>query len=159
MPNRTTSGVLAAFLISAAIVGFGGGALLASSSDDDGEAASPPAATSTEPADASPDASAQPSETAPASGLSLTAAQTSVAEGERIDLTGSITPAEAGITLQVQRSIDGRDWEDFPVTAETNDAGTFSTYVQSSRKGENRFRVVRADNRDVASEPVTVTIS
>ncbi|MGH8827247.1 MAG: hypothetical protein ACRDVZ_06515, partial [Jiangellaceae bacterium] len=133
--------------------------MLASSSGDDEAQATPPV-TSTEPAGAGPEASTEPSETsAPATGLALTAAQPAVASGERIDLTGSITPAEPGVTLQIQRSVDGSDWEDFPVTADTNDAGTFSTYVQSSRKGENRFRVVRSDNVDVASEPVTVTIS
>lgn len=159
MSNRASGGVLAASLITAAIVGFGGGAMLASSSDDDSAQAAPPV-TSTEPADAGPATSAEPSETsAPATGLALTAAQSAVASGERIDLTGSITPAEPGISLQIQRSVDGSDWEDFPVTAATNDAGTFSTYVQSSRKGENRFRVIRSDNPEVASEPVAVTIS
>ena len=58
--------------------------------------------------------------------------------GERINLTGDY-PSGNGALLQVQRLEGG--WTDFPVTMSV-DGGRFSTYIQTSRTGDARFRVI-----------------
>ena len=74
---------------------------------------------------------------------------------QQIDLTGTYQSGEGAI-LQVQRFEDGT-WSDFPVTMSVS-GGTFATYVQTGRTGENKFRVVDTD-ADVVSNEVTVTVS
>jgi hypothetical protein len=87
--------------------------------------------------------------------ITLRAGSAAVAAMARIDLTGAYRGGD-GTVLQVQRKGDGGAWEDFPVTA-TVSGGTFATYVQTGRSGEQRFRV-----RDAAtgrtSNAVTVTV-
>jgi hypothetical protein len=73
---------------------------------------------------------------------------------EQIDLTGTY-PTGEGAILQVQRFEDGA-WEDFPVTMSVSNQ-TFSTYVQTSRPGENKFRVIDTD-KDLFSNEVIVTV-
>ena len=51
--------------------------------------------------------------------------------------------------LRVQRFTGG--WQDFPVTASVSDS-TFSTYVQSSQTGVNRFRVIDTDTGKTSNE-------
>ncbi|WP_341925555.1 hypothetical protein [Nocardioides psychrotolerans] len=98
--------------------------------------------------------SQEPSEEEPESGISLQSGQTAVGAMERIDLTG-VYPGGEGAILQVQQFENGA-WGDFPVTAlVTNE--TFSTYIQTGKPGENRFRVVDTDNDEISNE-VTVTI-
>ncbi|KRE93890.1 hypothetical protein ASG76_10730 [Nocardioides sp. Soil774] len=101
----------------------------------------------------------QPSESqstseAPAEAISLSATQQSVSPMQQIDLTGTY-PAGEGAILQVQRFEDGA-WSDFPVTAPVI-GGTFTTYVQTSRVGPNKFRVVDTDSEAISNE-VTVTV-
>ncbi|MBC2931805.1 hypothetical protein [Nocardioides sp. zg-1228] len=91
---------------------------------------------------------------APAEGISLTADQQSVSPMQQIDLTGTY-PAGEGAILQVQRMENGT-WSDFPVTMSVS-GGTFATYVQTSRTGPNKFRVVDTDS-EVVSNEVTVTV-
>ncbi len=98
--------------------------------------------------------SAQPSEEEPEVAISLSAGQTQVGVMERIDLTG-IYPGGEGAILQVQQFENG-SWGDFPVTASVTNE-TFSTYIQTSQTGPNRFRVVDTD-KDEASNEVKVTI-
>ena len=86
--------------------------------------------------------------------ISLSAGQTAVAPMEQIDLTG-VYPGGEGAILQVQRFTSG-SWQDFPVTVSVSDE-TFSTYVQTSQAGVNRFRVVDTDT-DLESNEVKVTI-
>jgi hypothetical protein len=86
--------------------------------------------------------------------ISLSASQTSVAPMEQIDLTG-IYPGGEGAILQVERFTGGK-WTDFPVTVSVSDE-TFSTYVQTSQAGPNRFRVVDTDT-DLVSNEVKVTV-
>jgi hypothetical protein len=74
--------------------------------------------------------------------ISLSAGQTAVAQMEQIDLTG-VYPQGEGAILQVQRFQAG-SWVDFPVTASVSNE-TFSTYVQTSQIGVNRFRMVDTD--------------
>ncbi len=73
---------------------------------------------------------------------------------EQVDLTG-IYPGGEGAVLQVQRFTSG-SWSDFPVTVSVSDE-TFSTYVQTSQSGKNRFRVVDTDSGRTSNE-VTVTV-
>ena len=97
---------------------------------------------------------ADPSSSATASDIVLSAAQQSVAAMEQIDLTGTYATGEGAI-LQVQRFEDGA-WEDFPVTMSVSNQ-TFATYVQTSRPGENKFRVIDTD-KDLFSNEVVVTV-
>ena len=73
---------------------------------------------------------------------------------EKIDLTG-VYPRGEGSVLQVQRFTDG-SWRDFPVTVSVSDE-TFTTYVQTSQGGVNRFRVVDTDS-GLESNEVRITI-
>lgn len=70
--------------------------------------------------------------------ITLRVEQTAVQAGERINLTGDYRRGN-GALLQVQRLEGG--WSDFPVTMSV-DGGRFSTYIQTSRTGDARFRVV-----------------
>ena len=72
---------------------------------------------------------------------------------ERVNLTGAY-PRGDGAELQVQR-FDGR-WTDFLVTVPVR-SGHFSTYVQSSQPGRQRFRVID-HAAGHASNEVRVTI-
>ncbi|MCW2797083.1 hypothetical protein [Nocardioides sp.] len=78
----------------------------------------------------------------PDKAISLSSGQTQVGQMEQIDLTG-VYPGGEGAILQVQR-FQGGTWTDFPVTASVSNE-TFSTYVQTSQLGRNRFRVVDTD--------------
>jgi hypothetical protein len=168
MSSRASGGALAASLITAAIVGFGGGAYFGSQSGGDTPTASETTTgDSTTPVGETPaDGETPPATETPAGDgtPTLTAAQTSVAANERIDLTGTIDPPAEGVVLNIQRSVDGGDWEDFPepgapLTTTTNADGAFSTYVTTGRSGTNAFRVVRADDDSVVSNEVQVTVS
>lgn len=157
MSSNASPKAVVAVLLMAAAVGFGGGAFTAKSGSDPN---SPTSATTT------PASGGSPSESAtPASTITLTAAQSSVAASERIDMTGQLQPPVAGVEFTVERSLNGSDWDTFPdandpVTVTTNDNGEFSTYVQTGRDGENRFRVVgQVGDEFLESEPVVVTIS
>ncbi|MGH3362729.1 MAG: hypothetical protein ACRDOM_09770 [Nocardioides sp.] len=93
-------------------------------------------------------------EASPKKQISLSASQNAVAPMEQIDLTG-VYPGGEGAVLQVQRFTSG-SWTDFPVTVSVSDE-TFSTYVQTSQSGPNRFRVVDTDSGRKSNE-VKVTI-
>ena len=90
----------------------------------------------------------------PAEVISLSATQQSVSPMQQIDLTGTYQSGEGAI-LQVQRMEDGK-WSDFPVTMSVS-GGTFATYVQTSRTGPNKFRVIDTDTQATSNE-VTVTV-
>jgi hypothetical protein len=100
-------------------------------------------------AEQSPNASgSKPHRKKAPSPISLSAGQTSVSPMGQIDLTGTY-PGGEGAVLQVQRFTGG--WQDFPVTASVSDT-TFSTFVQSSQLGVNRFRVVDTDSGKTSNE-------
>ena len=86
--------------------------------------------------------------------ISLSAGENSVAPMQQIDLTG-VYPGGEGAILRVQRFESGQ-WQDFPVTASVSNQ-TFSTYVQTSRSGVNKFRVIDTDSQ-LASNAVRVTV-
>jgi len=87
--------------------------------------------------------------------ISLSAGENSVAPMQQVDLTG-VYPGGEGAILRVQRFESGQ-WQDFPVTASVSNQ-TFSTYVQTSRSGVNKFRVIDTDSQ-LASNAVRVTVS
>lgn len=158
MSTRASRGAAAATLIAAAVLGFGGGALT-------GTAAGGEDPSTDNGADTSPSSTQSPSDTAdPAGAISLSAAKATFAANEKIDLTGALDPAAGGVELKVERSLNGSDWDSFPdaenqVTVTTKDDGTFSTYVQTGREGENQFRVVgQVGENFLESEPVVVTV-
>ena len=91
---------------------------------------------------------------APTEAISLAATQQSVSPMQQIDLTGTYQSGEGAI-LQVQRMENGR-WSDFPVTMSVS-GGTFATYVQTSRTGPNKFRVIDTDTQTTSNE-VSVTV-
>lgn len=87
--------------------------------------------------------------------VTLFVAPQSVSPGERINFNGVYVDGEEGTSLQVQRRESGT-WTDFPVDA-TVQGGSFETWIQTSRTGEQVFRVydVAAER---ASNTVTVTV-
>ncbi|WP_199521570.1 hypothetical protein [Jiangella anatolica] len=167
MSSRASGGALAACLITAAIVGFAGGGYFGSQADG-----GTPSASETTPGGTTPGGGDTPAggEQPPATetetpagdgALTLASEQTEISSGGRIDFTGSIDPPEEGIQLRLERSVDGGDWETFPLTTQpvTNADGGFSTYVTTSQSGVNAFRLVREDDDSVVSNEVQVTVS
>ncbi len=97
----------------------------------------------------------KPKKTKKAEGkISLSAGQTQVAPMGQIDLTG-VYPGGEGRVLQVEKFVGG-NWQDFPVTAVVSNE-TFTTFVQTSSQGVNRFRVVDNDS-GTSSNDVRVTV-
>ena len=95
-----------------------------------------------------------PESATPAEEISLAATQHSVSPMQQIDLTGTY-PTGEGAILQVQRFENGA-WQDFPVTMSVS-GSTFATYVQTSRVGPNKFRVIDTDTQKLSNE-ITVTV-
>lgn len=174
--QRASAGTAAAVLILAALLGFGGGALAGNAGGGEepvAEVSPDPGTDGTEDADAQePD---EPEETAVDNGILLSSNQAGgeVQQGEsgctdddssgcKIEIEGNINPPRAGVSLTVERSLDGgATWEPFAtsVTVETDNDGYFSTYFWSGRAGENQFRVVGNDtDADIVSNTVSVTV-
>jgi hypothetical protein len=89
-----------------------------------------------------------------AGGLYLSASPVLVKPSERINLTGQ-WPGHDNESLLVQRFESGQ-WTDFGVQVRVN-VGTFSTYVLTSRTGDQKFRVFDPET-ETASNEVAVTI-
>lgn len=171
MSSRASGGALAASLITAAIVGFAGGAYFGTqaegaSADDPGAQGTTPGTSTgggTEPGE-TPSAGETTEGTDPAGGVTLAVQQTAVGPNERIDLSGTVEPAAADLVLRLQRRVDDGEWEDFPesgadqLTATTRDDGTFGTWVTTGQSGQNAFRFVLADDDQVVSNEVEVTV-
>ncbi|WP_116952633.1 hypothetical protein [Jiangella endophytica] len=164
MSSRASGGALAACLITAAIVGFAGGGYFGSQSGGDSPSASETSGTdNTTPVGGTPDGGETPAETEAPAGdgaLTLSAGQTEISPGGRIDFTGAVDPPEEGVQLRLERSVDGGDWETFPLNNQpvTNADGAFSTYASTSQNGTNSFRLVREDDDSVVSNEVQVTV-
>jgi hypothetical protein len=86
--------------------------------------------------------------------VTLFVAPQQVGAGERINFNGVYVDGE-GATLQIQRRENGT-WTDFPVTASVQ-GGSFETWIQTSRTGEQVFRVYD-DAEERGSNTVTVTV-
>jgi len=115
----------------------------------------------TEPSATEPTTEETTDPTADAEGPTLTASPTAVGVSEEIYLEGSFPDVGAGVTVQVQRRQDGT-WLDFPdstspVTATTQDDGSFSTYVLTGQTGVNVWRVVALDT-GAATNSARVTV-
>ncbi len=74
---------------------------------------------------------------------------------ERVNLTGTYAGGD-NVGLKVQRFVDG-SWADFGDVEATVRNGTFATYIQTGRSGENRFRMYDP-TADRGSNVVLVTI-
>jgi hypothetical protein len=121
----------------------------------------PTEGTTTDPAPTEPDATEDVTEDAdteptegPVSGFSLQASPTTVASMEDVTLQGTFDGPD-GTVLQVQRRLEGGDWEDFPVEATVRN-GTFTTTIRSGRVGTNEFRM--RDDTGAVSNVVTVAV-
>lgn len=146
-----------AMLIGVKALGVGGSDGSSSSSGSSSGGLYLPKPSDTPTTTAASPSSESPTETeteAPADEISLSASQVSVAPMQQIDLTGTY-PTGEGAILQVQRFENG-EWSDFPVTMSVS-GSTFATYVQTSRPGPNKFRVIDTDTQKVSNE-VSVTV-
>ena len=81
--------------------------------------------------------------------ISLSATQSEVGPMEPIDLTG-VYPGGEGAILQVQQFTAGK-WDDFPVTTPVSDE-TFTTYIQTSQPGVNKFLVIDTKSGETSNE-------
>ena len=81
--------------------------------------------------------------------ISLSAGQTEVGPMEPIDLTG-VYPGGEGAILQVQQFTAGK-WTEFPVTTPVSNE-TFTTYIQTSQPGVNRFRMIDTKSGEISNE-------
>src|SRR4051812_1203633 len=113
-----------------------------------------PTAKSTPSASSEASATATPTPEKKDDKITLQAFPQQVSSGQRINLTGIYRGGE-GARLQVERFEAGR-WADFPVGASVS-GGQFTTYVTTSRTGEQRFRVIDPLS-DARSNPVQVTV-
>lgn len=110
------------------------------------------------PGDPTPTGSGRPTDLntdKPKREISLSAGQQSVPSFGEIDLTGTY-PLGEGSILQVQRFENGR-WMGFYSVSVTVNGGSFSTFVQTSRTGTNKFRVIDTDT-DTKSNAVKVQV-
>lgn len=87
--------------------------------------------------------------------IALSATPVFVKPMERINITGSWR-AHDNVTLQVQRKENGA-WTDFADVHAQVQVGTFTTYVLTSRAGDNQFRV-RDPATGKVSNAVTITV-
>jgi hypothetical protein len=94
-----------------------------------------------------------PSET-PEREITLAASATEVGPMEQFQLTG-VYPLGEGAILTVQRFQDG-SWVEFPATGSVS-GEAFQIAVQTSKAGENRFRVIDTDS-GLESGEVRVTV-
>lgn len=113
------------------------------------------------PGESSADPSASPSATPPEKkkgkkgGIELSITPVRLQPGQRVNLAGTYRSGD-NTSLRVQRFEDG-SWRDFADVTATVRAGTFATYVSTSRTGEQRFRVYDPQ-ADKGSNAVRVTI-
>lgn len=91
----------------------------------------------------------------PVKSIVLRASPRSAGSFERVNLTGTYAGKD-GVLLQVQRSVGGAPWADFP-TDITVRAGRFATYIKTAMLGANKFRMLDKSNGR-SSNVVTVTI-
>ncbi|HEX6197929.1 MAG TPA: protein kinase family protein [Jiangellaceae bacterium] len=177
---RRTVGVLVGAVFLAVMFIFGWRLLIGSGDETQAGPDSVPATTPTEEvveeetvSESEPDETEEPTEEPtetedPADeepALELEQPPGEVGSGAQIDLDGSIEPAVEGVSLRVERRLDGGDWQPFPdesgqIVATTDQNGAFSTYVITSRQGTNDWRLVgEIDGEPIESNIVTVVIN
>jgi hypothetical protein len=102
--------------------------------------------------------SSSPSPSSSPSTVTAASSKDTVAQHERIGISGTVTPAAAGLTTGVQREQGGK-WKAFPADTTTAASGAYELWIESGRKGENTFRVVTSvGGADVVSAPFVVRI-
>ncbi len=99
---------------------------------------------------ATPSAEASPEPT-------LEAANTSIAPGERLRLTGEFPGAPDGTPVQVQVRDAGTGWDDFPVSTQTDASGSVNAVIFTTRTGEREFRLLNK-NTNEATPAVKISI-
>jgi hypothetical protein len=153
--SRAFGGLAVVVVVVAAAVGVAIGAATAPDESDTGAAPVTSAPIST------------PGTTSPpqASGVTIElSAPESAAANNRFELTGIITGGTGGEQLQVQRQLDGGDWEAFPedepIVTQPEEDGTFAIGIETARVGANGFRIATpgADGQLVLSNEVTIQI-
>ncbi len=92
----------------------------------------------------------------PETEITLSSAQSEVGAMEPIDLSGTYVGGD-GAVLSVQQFQAGA-WADFAAITVAVYGDSFSTYIQASAIGVNRFRVLDTDTGEASNE-VKVTIS
>ncbi|MGA7687654.1 MAG: hypothetical protein WCA29_00300 [Jiangellales bacterium] len=154
---RPAPAVIVITLMAAAVIGFLVGALVATTSEPDAA----PVSTAAPTPSPTPAATGTPAPTASVDAtLSLDADRNTADTGELIQLSGVLVPGQGDVELQVQQSVDGIGFVDFPVTATTRTDGSFGVRVRTGRVGSNEFRVVTdVDGTQVVSNSVVVAIS
>lgn len=164
-PPRPSRLAIVLTLAAAAVIGFLVGALAAVTQTDGGATRAAPTGTSSPTSTSSPSLSPAPTTTpAPSNDIeaemSLTADRARADTDELIRLEGVLRPPGGDRTLQVQQSVDGIGFVDFPVTATTRSDGSFAVWVRTGRVGSNEFRMVtEIDGTLVVSNAVAVQIS
>jgi hypothetical protein len=138
--------VVVTLLVVALVAGLGIGALSGRIGTDGGSGETPtaPPATQTESA---------------AEGITIEVDKTAVARDEQVTITGSIAPPSGGVMVVLERSVDGAEFEAFPVDPHaTDEDGSFEFTAQSGRPGQNTFRVT-APELGAMSQEVPVQVS
>lgn len=164
-PSRPSRLAILLTLAAAAVIGFLVGALAAVTQTGGGATPAAPTDTAAPTSTSSPSLSPAPTTTpAPTNDveaeISLTADRAQAATDELIRLEGVLRPPGGDVTLQVQQSVDGIGFVDFPVTATTRSDGSFGVWVRTGRVGRNEFRVVtEIDGTQVVSNAVGVQVS
>jgi len=74
----------------------------------------------------------------------------------KIVISGVAAGSSAGNRLTVQRK-QGHSWTDFPAGTTAGKGGSYSVWLQTSRSGDNVFRV-RDEKTGATSDPVTVHV-
>jgi hypothetical protein len=163
-PSRPSGLAILLTLAAAAVIGFLVGALAAVTQSADTAAPSPtvgatPTSTSSPSLSPAPTTTPAPSNDVEVE-ISLTADRAQADTDELIRLEGVLRPPVGDLTLQVQQSVDGIGFVDFPVTATTRSDGSFGVWVRTGRVGSNEFRIVtEIDETQVVSNAVAVQIS
>jgi hypothetical protein len=94
-----------------------------------------------------------------AAGLTIEVDKMAVARDEQVTITGSLAPPSGGVTVFLERSVDGAEFEAFPVDPRTTeDDGGFKFTARSGRQGQNTFRVT-APELGAISQEVSVQVN
>jgi hypothetical protein len=153
---RAFGGLAVVVVVLAAVVGVAIGAATAPDGSDRGGAPVTTAPLSTPP----PSATATQVSTLT---IELSAPESATANN-RFELTGLVSGGSGGEQLQVQRRLDGGDWEGFPedepIVSEPNEDGTFAIGIQTARVGANGFRIATPslDGQLIFSNEVAVQV-
>ncbi|MGN6331649.1 MAG: hypothetical protein ACTHOD_08345 [Motilibacteraceae bacterium] len=146
MARRGFLPFVAGLILLAAVLGLGAGALLGETSTRTPDALPPV-----------PSTSATPTPTPTPADVTATPEATTAAAGSRVYVRGTVTGADPGTPMVLQRQQDG-GWTDFPAHTSVNKDGSYSIWFMTSRTGEGSWRMA-VPSTGQTSAPFTVTIS